>query len=694
MCGIAGILTVHRAGTGPAPDPLDAIPEAWLDRLDASIRHRGPDAAGRFRDRAIRGDGAVVDVALVHRRLAILDRDGGRQPMVHDGARLRTDLVYQPGATPVLAQERCPAEDGAELVAVVFNGCVYNHRALRAELEDAAHRFETDHSDTEAFVHAWRAWGEPEGRSLRLCHRLNGMYAALIWDRRRACLAPLRDPFGEKPLYVRAGPGVTTWASVASELPDPRDNPWDNAGDAPGDDLGNGLGPGLRRWIRHGWSLGWNGRGLAPEEAGADGTLADGPAVRFGVRSWIANAGRAAEPLTPDRTETLLRRAVARRLEADVPLGSFLSGGVDSSLITKFALDERGSIDAFTVAMPDPGYDESEHAQAAAEAIGADLEILGCDAAPATDLVTLIETLGLPFGDSSLLPTYWVCRAAARRVRVALAGDGGDELFHGYERHMVGPGWARMSGLMRLVPLGAIPDRDPRSPLAKLRRLLGAARGGRGAFAPELAAIFQEADLRRLLGPGRSAGWGPQASSVRLWDLDAYLRGDLLRKTDTASMQVPIEVRCPFLDPELAEAAIGTPAGLLAPRGRRKGLLRAVARRHLPETIVDRPKQGFAIPVGRWFRTDYGGMRRLLHEHLGSSDPFPGLADLGVRIDRARIERMLREHDAAGTGTGSPWRGRDHAQRLYMLLVLSIWARWRARKRAGGPASGPPGRGA
>ncbi|MFI4870727.1 MAG: asparagine synthase-related protein, partial [Phycisphaerales bacterium JB061] len=160
-----------------------------------------------------------------------------------------------------------------------------------------------------------------------------------------------------------------------------------------------------------------------------------------------------------------------------------------------------------------------------------------------------------------------------------------------------------------------------------------------------------------------------------------YLPDDLLRKTDTASMAVGLEVRAPFLARELVEAALRTPLDVLMPNGERKGLLKQVARRYLPDHIVDRPKQGFAIPIGEWFRTDFGSMRTLLYDHLESADPFPGLADAGVNINTGFVRTMLREHDAAGEKSINPWRGRDHSQRLYMLLVLSIWSRWLASIR-------------
>ena len=215
MCGLAGILRVHASGS-VVPAPLDAIPEARLDQLDDSIAHRGPDGHGRFRDRVRRDDGAVVDVALVHRRLAILDPEGGRQPMVHDGVGLRHDLTYRRGETPIVASE---VLDAAEpLTALVFNGCLYNHHDLRAELKPIGARFETDHADTEALLHAYRAWG------VTFASKLDGMFAFALWDRSRADIVMARDRAGEKPLYSSRdeSAGVFVFASCAP--PDRRCN--------------------------------------------------------------------------------------------------------------------------------------------------------------------------------------------------------------------------------------------------------------------------------------------------------------------------------------------------------------------------------------------------------------------------------------------------------------------------------------
>lgn len=698
MCGIAGILKLHPPGPpgAPAPHPLDAIPEHWLDLLDDSIKHRGPDGAARFRDRATRPDGAIVDIALVHRRLSIIDHAGGHQPMVHDGQRLRPDLTYAPGDTPILAHEAAP---DLPLVAVVFNGCIYNHRELRAELEAGGHRFETDHSDTEVLIHGWRAW------SLRIIDELDGMHAALVWDRRTGQIASGTDPAAEKPLYQGAvGPDLArVWctaipglASLASRT-------------AHGESL-IGL-PGIEPWIQKGsdripaftaiagsagvWSI-------CPEHPRRDTPApepryASPPSRSAGDRRRpVARGQRPGRDLKDkEHAAYLLNHAVTSRLEADAPLGLFLSGGLDSALIAAIACRSRPDVKAFTVRMPHPDYDESAAAADTARSIGVDHTILDCDPNPADDLVKLIEQLGLPFGDSSLLPTYWVCKAAREHVKVALSGDGGDELFGGYRRHTINTTLNRRRRLLRLIPTGLLDQCKPSSRSTYLARLATAARYG---GYDELLAIFPTPDFRRLVPDAdiwhAHARFHPVEDPLR-HDFEHYLPDDLLRKTDTASMAVALEVRAPFLARDLVDAALRTPLDILMPKGERKGLLKQVARQYLPEHIINRPKQGFAIPIGEWFRTDYGGMRQLLHDHLRSADPFPGLADAGVEINMAFVEQMLNEHDAAGEKSRNPWRGRDHSQRLYVLLVLSIWAKWLDRIRAASalPASDPKGEG-
>jgi len=665
MCGIAGVLRIHQPEDGPPRHHLESIPERWLDILDDSIKHRGPDGQGRFRDRAVRDDGVTVDIAFVHRRLSIIDHAGGHQPMVHDGDRLRVDLTYQPGEEPKLAHELAP--NARDLVAVVFNGCIYNHHQLRAELESKGAKFGSDHSDTEVLVHGWRRSGVDLGRSL------DAMYACTIWDRATASLTLGRDLAHEKPLWIGRDGSTRLFASVPSAVVRMISALRGTAAVSSVDYIAD--------WIRFGASEDpphsarrWPYRNMLHR-------LEEYETHSSETRLDELPGGRT-NSVTVEDLDTLLERAVASRLESDVALGCFLSGGIDSSLVAHYAKATRGTLRTFSVRMPDARYDESEWAERAARHIGTEHATLDCEASPASDLVSLVHMLGLPFGDSSLLPTYWVSKATRRHAPVAISGDGGDEVFAGYQRHKAALAARNHTWLLRKLPGALLPDRDRKSRLSKLRRLTSAARRGY----PELTAIFLFPDLQRLL-PEADFAWYDLAplseGDPAAHDFYTYLANDLLCKVDTASMACALEVRAPLLSREVARVGLECPYETLMPNGQRKGLLKQVARRYLPDEIINRPKQGFAIPIGDWFRTDYGNMRQLLYDHLESADPFPGLAEAGVNVNMTFVNRMLREHDAAGERSINPWHGRDHAQRLYMLLVLSIWAKWLASLETG-----------
>ncbi len=640
MCGIGAIL---RTDGKP-------IPQRWVDFVDGRIAHRGPDGKGRFRDRVeIAGPGGPrrVEVSLVHRRLAIID-PGAVQPLVSEAGR----------------------DAGEGLVAVVFNGCIYNHRELRAELESAGHRFLTDHSDTEVLVHGHRQWGE------KLQERLLGMYAYALWDRGRASLTLARDWFGEKPHYHRidadsgggprgargaAGGGEGVRLLVAAS----------DAGAVAGIPT-EGVAPAApaerRAWVRRYLQVGyaWDGRTLGP---GGVEVAAVEPSAPF-HRDELWPALRDDAP-TDDEVETLIDQAVARRLEADVPLGCFLSGGVDSSMIACFARRHRRELATYSVRMPGPRYDETPFAEAVAAHLGTRHHTLQVAPRPAEDLVRLIEILGQPFGDSSILPTHWVSRAAREHVSVALSGDGGDELFAGYERYLAVRVLAAHPRLLGRIPAWVGGSADPRTRRHKLGRLGEMARELPlvGVLATE--SIFTQAQIRELLEEGpespvvepvRVDAGDDALVALRRADLRQYLPGDLLTKVDTASMAVALEVRCPYLDRALAEAMLATPVDRLLAGGR-KGILRRIARRHLPASIVDRPKMGFAVPIGQWFRTDFGGMRALLLDHLGSTEPFGS-----IHMERSVVRRFVDEHLEGR---------RDHSLRLFALLTLSIWSRSR-----------------
>ncbi|HMN41554.1 MAG TPA: asparagine synthase (glutamine-hydrolyzing) [Phycisphaerales bacterium] len=699
MCGIGGILRVWT------PDQRDlalrtphaqSIPEEWLDILDDAVKHRGPDGQGRFRDRAIRADGCVVDVAFVHRRLSIIDHAGGHQPMVLQvpkGAlsagsgdsrpipgRLLSPEDVQSHTRRVLAESHAAPgaadPEGAlgalsdhDRIAVVFNGCIYNHRELRAELQRAGHVFSSDHSDTEVLVHGWREW------NTELWPRLRGMFAIVVWDRLAGNLVMARDAFGEKPLYYEGGnerPGnfSVAFGSTSAAVLRLRAFRWPQMGM---------LARREEQWLRFGFDRRppvQSSQALEPCAWIRLGGEVDPQACyyRYPVDTNQPSVWNRTTPLSPQRAENLLLASVDSRLESDVPLGCFLSGGIDSSLVAAIAQKKLGRLNTFTVRMPDPALDESPVANLVAKHLGTIHTELDCNPKPADDMQILIHQVGLPFGDSSLLPSNWVSRVASQHVKVAIGGDGGDELFVGYQRYTAADWLAgRARGLLSLsrfvapFTLRGVKHRD------KIRRLAEAASGD-GYL--DLISVFPLSLMKQLVHEGTggdplSAPVNGRADAIR-WDLFHYLPDDILRKSDSATMSNALELRSPMLDPELARACLGAPLGDLCPRGQRKGLLRQVARKYLPAEIVDRPKMGFAIPIGEWFRSDYGGLRTMLLDHLNSAEPF-GPPSLGIDLNMAFIRRMLDEH--LGTGPSGLVK-RDHSQRLYMLLVLSIWAKW------------------
>ena len=678
MCGIGGIL---RTDGQP-------IPEDWLDAIDARIAYRGPDGHGRFRDRVEfvddHGEKRIVEVAFVHRRLSIIDHASGGQPMVSERGR----------------------NENEGLVAVVFNGCIYNHRALRKELEGKGHRFVTDHSDTEVLIHGWREWSD------QLIDHLEGMYAFAVWDRSIATMLLARDRFGEKPLYVREHSDAigtenpVVFSSARSSLINATDELHHavRARAYVAGYLQSGCG-----WSDVNISLPGHRVGMIKP---AQQTIYRpiGPVHCGGTPLSSVDSA----DLARDELERLLDKAVAIRLEADVPLGCFLSGGVDSSLIAHFAAKHRRELHTFSVRMPDRRYDESQHAERVARHIGTIHRSLDVTPDPSSDLFLLVERLGQPFGDSSILPTFWVSRAARAHVKVAIAGDGGDELFVGYERYLGARMLAKRARLLRRIPQTLHRRAHPKSWRSKIARLGDMARDFEFIGIRAMESTFTQLEIHELtdgavdlpLPPNPAALLPSQIrafidrlaeetgnidrsqpiafepddflAQLRKIDVLEYLPNDLLTKVDTASMACGLEVRCPFLDRDLARAALAAPIDQLMPGGQRKGLLRQIARKYLPREIVDRPKMGFAIPIGEWFRDDdlphpRSGMKTLLLDHLNSADPFGP-----IQLNRKAVQRFIDEHM-----TGM----RDHGQRLFALLTLSIWAR---QTRSGGSTSKRP----
>lgn len=636
MCGIGGIIRFD----GPP------IEEHTLDRMYEHLRLRGPDGRGRFRDSAHLASGRTIEAALVHARLSIIDHEGGTQPML--------SCVGEAGCSE--------SNDDPDLCAIVFNGCIYNHRELRIELEQLGHQFHSHHSDTEVILRGYQQWGADE-----LPDHLDGMFAYGIWDRRQRVLILSRDRAGEKPLYVwMNSDGRTRTLVFGSTI---------GAAMVLGNEFDNANLPPLHQVVP--WHLVFLKNGYCtPTELpvyslhllGPGETLTIGELESNSVhprRYW--SAAKLAHQRGTNQTDSwdldaTLRKAVHSRMEADVPLGCFLSGGVDSSLITKYASEVNPDLRTFCVRMPTVQYDESDIAAQIAEILGTNHKTLEAEMSPADDLVHLIRQLGQPFGDSSILPTYWVSEAAKQHVKVALSGDGGDELFAGYERFKAADWLKRYRTLLRLIPAWPLNRFSPKSKWNKLARLAHAARGDGYS---DLTPFFRSDELLRLDErwkgrpvPTLPSGGVPEA----LFDeFTLYLPDDLLRKVDTASMLVGLEVRAPFLAKEIIEGALSSPVSKLMPHGERKGWLKQIARNYFPRRIVNRPKMGFAIPIGEWFRNDYGQLATLLNDSLNSTEPFGD-----VPIDLVYVRRILSDHMAGKF---------DHSHRLFALLTLSIWAR-------------------
>ena len=626
MCGFAGIF---RFDEGP-------VDTARLRAARQRLLCRGPDDQGDY----VRGG-----IGLTHTRLAVIDPDDGGQPM----------------------QLAAGGEHG-ELV-VAFNGMIYNHREMRRRLTQQGHEFTTDHADTEVLLHGYRQWG-PE-----VLRHLEGMFAFAIYDAGLGRVFIARDRIGKKPLYLHHGERSFSFASTPAALMSLLDHQpvMDNAA--------------LTHYLAFGYT-----RNTGPLKDIDELPPAHHMTIHRDGRREVACYFRP-PPLSKtmttkgveDAIDRLLRDAVVSRLDSDVPIGCFLSGGIDSSLIAAMAQDElksRGqTLKTFSVAMPDAKYDESPHARSVAERLGTEHVELRAEPDFEADLLFLTRTMGHPLGDSSILPTYWLSRETRKHVTVALSGDGGDELFAGYDRYRAMRMLRRHRIWLRSIPRGLLRGGEQKNLSVRLRRLVDAAAheepflqynsmvrilddvalGSLEVNRDSIASLNEvlRDTTRQVLEDSSQANRHDPADIARRIDLHTYLPFDLLRKVDRASMAVALEVRCPFLDTSVVDLASHLPAPLLMPGGKAKGLLRRVAGRYLPKSITERKKMGFAIPLGEWFRSFQLPVltRWLLDE--------PHLTSLG--LDREGIELLVHQHLDGQA---------DHAQRLFTLMSLSMWKAW------------------
>lgn len=594
MCGIAGFVDIPGAAV--------AQWQETAQRMSDSLRHRGPDASGTWCD-------TNDHVVLAHRRLAIID-------------------LTETGAQPMLS--------GSGRYAIAFNGEVYNFLKLRSDLESRKHRFRGN-SDTEVILAAFEEWGV-EGATKRFI----GMFAVALWDRAERKLHLIRDRMGEKPVYYG-------WAGrtflFASELKALRAHPAWRA-EVNRDSLASLLRYGYipaPHSIYQGIFKLLPGTILTlPAALGFSPDDLPEPKRYWSVRD-VAEAGTA-RPMTcgvaeaVDRLEGLLRDSIGLQMIADVPLGAFLSGGIDSSTVTALMqAQSRHPVRTFTIGFHEQGYDEAVHARTVARYLKTDHTELYVTPAEALDVVPKLPDLyDEPFADPSQIPTFLLSQLTHRHVSVSLSGDGGDELFGGYNRYIWGKRVRRMtdwmpSSVRRMVAaiLSGISRGRTRvlidyfshnvsGPLSvplggdKLQKLAGAlAVGGSDELYLGLVSHWKKPESVVLGTRGFSTALTDQTDEAMLpdlaecmmyFDMITYLPDDILVKIDRAAMGISLETRTPFLDHRVVEFAWRLPLSMKIRRGQGKWLLRQVLNRYIPARLIERPKAGFAVPIDAWLR--------------------------------------------------------------------------------------------
>ena len=638
MCGIAGFVATEGT-SGSTTERLDLV-----RRMCDAIRHRGPD-----------DDGFLIDgpVALGMRRLSIIDLSSGHQP-IHNEDRT---------------------------VWIVFNGEIYNFRALRTALERRGHRFSTN-TDTEAIVHAYEEWG------IHAIRRLRGMFGLAIWDRRSQSLVLARDRVGIKPLYYTAAGGTLYFGSEIKAILQAREVPRDLDLDA------------LDHYLSFLYTPpdGSIFRGIRKLPPGCLATWQDG---RLQVeRYWEPSAEETFQGSEADAVHGLravLADAVRLHLVSDVPLGAFLSGGLDSSLVVGLMTEaSAGPVKTFSIGFDEPQYDELQHARRVASHFGTDHHELVVKPDAIAILDRLVAHFDEPFGDASAIPTWYVSEIARQHVTVVLSGDGGDELFGGYDRYLPHP---RVVAFDRYSPraLRRIAARAGAQLPHGVRgrnflRHVGRDQRGRYVDAirffgiDEKAALYTRDVFERLAGPDPETllathferyGALPWPSQMMRFDAETYLPEDVLTKVDRMSMAHSIESRVPLLDNEVIEFACSLPSTVKIREGRRKHVLKEVAATLLPPEVINRPKQGFAVPLDVWFR---GRLAELFGDLLLS----PRTLQRGY-FQPSFIKRLVREHRSGK---------RNHDLRLWQLVVLECWLRQyvdRAATSGGASTARPEG---
>ena len=610
MCGIIGLVN-----SGERAVAEQAVGEA----MNAAIWHRGPDGGGVYRD-----DQALLGM----RRLAIIDVAGGQQPMFSEDRQ----------------------------VVLVFNGEIYNFRALRAELQARGHRFHSA-SDSEVILQAYLAWGEAA------VARLEGMFAFAIWDRRTQSLLLARDRLGKKPLFLwQHADGIGFASELKSLL----------------------AVPGFARTVDLGVLPAYLAFGYVPTPQSIFQGVRKLPAGHYALfsqgqlretRYWqldFSPSFSGSEIEAETQLAALLDQAVSTRLVSDVPFGAFLSGGLDSSVVVALMAQHMTQpVKTFSIGFNEARYSELSDARRVAEHLHTEHHELIVDPDATRLIERLVWHLDEPFADSSALPTYLVSELAGQHVKMVLSGDGGDEAFAGYDRYL---------RFLKLDQLGVA-----KSPIALALSLAGRLLPGESGFRlrriaerlrepfpdsylsgvalsrpQQLAALLgrsADADYRALHGLFNAQDQRPMLDRIVDADIHSYLLDDILVKLDRMSMAASIEGRAPLLDHRVVEFAVRLPVSLRVRDGRGKHLLRQVARRWLPSSVLDKPKQGFGIPLPEWFRASLGDM---------AADVFASrrFRERGW-VQAEAVDALLRAHRQ---------RSADHAETLWQVLCLELWA--------------------
>jgi asparagine synthase (glutamine-hydrolysing) len=606
-------------------NPPDAT---TLRRMCDALVHRGPDQDGY-----LLGD----RVALGMRRLSVIGVESGRQP------------IYNEDRT----------------IAVVYNGEVYNFAELRAGLEGRGHTFATA-TDTECIVHLYEEHGE------RCVEHLRGMFAFALWDERQQRLVLARDRVGKKPLLYRATPDGIWFASELKALL------LDETMPRTVDPLA------LHSYLTYGYVPAPQCIVAGVRKLPAAHTLSWHNGIAEERRYWRLQYEPKQQLQEPDAVEgvrDLIRDATRIRLVSERPLGAFLSGGIDSSLVVAAMAEGTAQpVKTFSIGFEDARYDERSFARLVAERFATDHEELVVTPDIAALMPRLTWHYDEPFADSSAVPTFLLAEMARRHVVVALNGDGGDESFGGYDRYVAQRLAARINVGDSLARVGrravaALPSGQHRSSMRRVKRFLNFSLTPPATRYAEVVAAFTNADKAQLYSDemqeaiggldaydlltgvfSDSAATDPADAAMDV-DVQTYLPGDLLVKVDIATMANSLEARSPLLDHKLMEFAASLPADMKI-RGRTsKWLLKQAGRGWIPDAVLDRPKMGFGVPVAAWLRNE---LRDLVHD---------ALTDVTARsrpyFEPATVDRLLDEHES----------GADHGAKLWTLLCFELWHR-------------------